>query len=779
MTTARWRKSACNLCYVNCGVEVEVLGDGDGERLGRVRGDPAHPRTRGYLCNKAQAIPAYVHHDDRLTTPLRRRPDGTHEAIDWDTAITEIAARLGEIVARHGADVLALYGGGGQGNHAGGAFANSFLRALGSRHVFNALAQEKTGDFWVNGHLFGAQTCHTAEDIEHCDLLLVIGANPWLAHGFTNARQAINAIVKDPARRLIVIDPRRSETAAHADLHVPVRPGADAFLMAALLALLIRREAVDTDFISTHTTGYATVQATLDAVDIERFAAAADVSLSVLEQLADRVQAAKSMVVRAELGIQQGRNSTLNSYLEKLLYLLTGHFGRPGTNALHGWLQPLWANGRGQRYAPLDIEVIAGLLPPNRLAEAIESEHPERLRALWVDSSNPFNTVADTRRLEAARERLDLLVAIDVAYTETAAQADYVLPASSQYEKCEYTLFNFEYPVNYFHVRRPLLPPLPGTLPEPEIYLRLVTALGLMPPPPALDAVTNVARSQPAAFAASFANLSRDYPHAAGAGALLLYATLGRTLPPGTAAAAPLWASAQRLAASRPAAVARALELPGDSDPRELGQRLFAAVIESPSGTAISVDDSVWDLVETADGRVHLAIGELLAALAALDPDAVLPSPDYPFILSAGQRRMQNVNQILRAPHFRKRDPDGALYIHPADLATLDVAEQAWVVVESRRGEVLARARADDGMRRGNVSLPHGYGQAYPAGDGERRVCGPRINTLTDAQSRDPIAGTPLHKYVPVRLRAADEAEAATAELNSQAIFAARSATRA
>ncbi|MGR9092502.1 MAG: molybdopterin-dependent oxidoreductase [Gammaproteobacteria bacterium] len=685
MTTATWHKSACNLCYVNCGVEIEVVGDGADARLGRVRGDADHPRTRGYLCNKAQAIPGYVHHDDRLTTPLRRRPDGTHEPIDWDTAIGEIAARLRDVIARHGANTLALYGGGGQGNHAGGAFTNSFLRALGSRHVFNALAQEKTGDFWVNGHLFGAQTCHSAEDVEHCDLLFVIGANPWLAHGFSNARQQINTIVKDPARKLIVIDPRRTETAERADLHVAVRPGADAFLMTALLALLIRKGAIDAEFIAAHTTDYEIVCATLAAIDIARFADAADVPLTVLEQMADMVAAAKSMVVRAELGIQQGRYSTLNSYLEKLLYLITGHFGRQGTNALHGWLQPLWANGRGQRYAPLDIEVIAGLLPPNLLAEAIESEHPERLRVLWVDSSNPFNTVADTQRLEAARKRLDLLVAVDVAYTETAAQADYILPASSQFEKCEYTLFNFEYPMNYFHVRRPLLPPLAGTLPEPEIYLRLAEALDLMPAPDALAAATTAARAGPAEFATAFERLVREHPDCARAGALLLYATLGRTLPHGTAAAAPLWASSQRLAGARPAAVARALDLPSDSDPRAIGQCLFDTLIDSPSGVAFSIDDSVWDLIETADRRVHLAIPILLDAIVALDPDSTLPSPDFPFVLSAGQRRAQNVNQILRAPLFRKRDPDGAFtaptrvweYVNPGELFSVIASGQS------------------------------------------------------------------------------------------------------
>ena len=114
------------------------------------------------------------------------------------------------------------------------------LRALGSRHVFNALSQEKTGDFWVNGHMFGSQTCHTAEDVHHCDLLFVIGANPWIAHGFPNARDQLNQIRKDPARKLIVVDPRRTETADMADLHLAVRPGADAFLLGAILATLVR-----------------------------------------------------------------------------------------------------------------------------------------------------------------------------------------------------------------------------------------------------------------------------------------------------------------------------------------------------------------------------------------------------------------------------------------------------------------------------------------------------------------------------------------------------------
>ncbi len=772
MSELSWHKSACNLCYINCGIEVAVEGEGAAARIKRVRGDESNPKSRGYLCNKAQGIMSYVHHKDRLTTPLRRRSDGSHEAVSWDTAITEIAARLRTVIDTHGPQSLALYGGGGQGNHAGGAFATAFIRGLGSRHVFNALAQEKTGDFWVNGHLFGAQSCHTAEDIEHCDLLLVLGANPWLAHGFANARSQLNDIAKDPARKLIVIDPRRTETAEHADVHVAVRPGADAFLLTALLAMLVRQDLIDEKFLNAHTTGFEAVKACLLEVPIARFAAAADVPLATLKQVAQMIGQSRAMVVRAELGIQQGLYSTLNSYLEKLLFLITGNFGKRGTNVLHSWLQPLWGNGRGQRYAPLGIEVIAGLLPPNVLADAIESPHPEHLRALWVDSSNPVNTAADTQRVLAAMGKLDLMVAVDVALTETAARADYVLPAASQFEKCEYTLFSFEYPTNYFHVRRPLLPPLADTLPEPEIYTRLAQALDLLPPAAALDELRDRAALGHGAFAPGFAALMAAHPECGAVAPLVLYNTLGAVLPHGTAAAAPLWGAAQRLARTRPESVSAALAITNSLAPEQLGARLFDAIIASPSGTAFSVDASVWDLIETADRKVHLDIPTLLDALAALSPADVEPPADFPFVLSAGQRRAQNANQIFRAPDFRKRDPDGALSIHPDDLDALVASEGAWLVVESSRGELVVRARADAGLRRGYVVLPHGYGQAYPGADGQRHVCGPAINWLTDSAWRDPVAGTPYHKHVPVRLRAADPAQAAAAEANSRAVLA-------
>jgi anaerobic selenocysteine-containing dehydrogenase len=642
------------------------------------------------------------------------------------------------------------------------------MRAMGSKNYFSALSQEKTGDFWVNGRLFGRQTCHTAEDVERAGLLFVIGANPWLAHGFQRARDALHAIRKDPARKMIVADPRRTETAEMADVHLQLRPGTDAFLLGALLATLVRRELVDRAFVDEHTTGFAEVRDALLQIPVERFVAASGVDPADFEHAVELVAAAPSMTVRVELGLQQSRHSTLNSYLEKLTFLLTGNFGRPGTNNLHSWLTPLWGHSPDGDRSPVTGQArIGGLLPPNRLAEEILTDHPKRIRAMVVDSSNPANTAADTASAERALSALDLLVVVDVAMTETAALADYVLPASSQYEKWEATFFDFEFPENRFQLRAPIVEPLPGTLAEAEIYTRILRAMGDLPPEKDLAELRELATTSRFEFAGRLGGMLSS-----GFGAVapvVLYETLGRTLPDGAAAAAPLWAAAHRLAGLDPEAV-RAAGIEGDGP--LLGEKLFARILSSPSGFVFTRHeyDDVWRLVATPDRRIRLAIPELLQSLLALDPAAVIPDTEHPFVLVAGQRRSHNANQIQRNPAWRKSDPDGALRIHPDDLAAIDAAAGGWVAVETEAGRIVVRAEADASMLRGVVSLPHGYGQAYPTANGQRLIDGPRLNQITRAGDRDPIAATPHHKNVAVRLTVATGAEAATAEDTSRAI---------
>lgn len=768
MADETWHQTACILCYVNCGLEVAT----EGRRITRVRGDRANARSQGYLCQKAQRLQWYGDHADRLTSPLRRRPDGTHEPIAWETAFTEIAAKLNALRATHGPDAFAFYGGGGQGNHLGGAYFTALRDALGATKHFNALSQEKTGDFWVNGRLYGSQLCHTAEDIEHAELLVVLGCNPWMAHGFQRARNAMHEIEKAAGRRMIVIDPRRTEVADVADLHLQLRPGTDAFLLAAMLAIVLRRGGEAADFLAARTTGFDEVRAVLLAVPIDAWIAHAGVTRADVERAVDMILAAESMTVRVELGIQQSRHSTLNSYLEKLLYLLTGNFGRRGTNALHTWLQPLFRSSQGERSAVTGQEIIGGLLPTNRFADEVMVDDPRRVRAVWVDSNNPANTAADTHRFEEAFRALELSVVVDVAYTETAAVADYVLPASAQYEKWEATLFTFEWPRNFFHLRAPLMAPLPGTLPEPEIYTRLLRAMGDLPDDDDLAELRALAGEHRGKMMKRAFQMFGENPKLVPIAPVLLYATLGPALPNGAAAAAPLYAACHRTAMEYPVAVQRALAT--TDEPPLLGERLFDAVLASRSGVVFTAHepDEVFQLVKHPDGKVHLAVPEMLDWLRRLDPSTEADDPAYPFTLVAGQRRMHNANQIFRTPAWRKSDPDGALRIHPDDLAALGGTDGGWMAVATKTGRLVVRSESDASMRRGLVALPHGYGQSYPDGEGGRIVDGPRLNVITAHDDCDPIAATPYHKNVAVHLAPVAGAEAAAAEAASARVRA-------
>jgi anaerobic selenocysteine-containing dehydrogenase len=424
-----------------------------------------------------------------------------------------------------------------------------------------------------------------------------------------------------------------------------------------------------------------------------------------------------------------------------LLFLVTGNFGRKGTNAMHTWLQPLWRNSKGQRSEISGFEYIGGLLPPNTLAEEILSDHPHRVRALWVESSNPANAVADTK---------------------AAALCDYVLPAASQHEKGEYTLFTFEWPTNYFHVRRPMFEPLEGTLIESEIYARLFERLGVLPSEDVLDELTEVARRDREHLLERAMAVMGEHPGLFDILPVLLYRTLGRTLPEGAGHLAPLWFACHRAASQMEAAVQRALAT--DARGFALGEVLFDRALSSPSGLAFTThtEDEIWQLVK--HDRVRLAISEMLEWIRRLDPAAERPDPAYPFSLVNGQRRSHNANQIIRAPAWRKTDPDGALRIRADDLAGLGVEPGGWVAVVTPTGRIVVRADIDDSLRRGQVALPHGFGMAYPDGKGGRVTNGPRINSITARDDRDPIAGTPHHKDVSVRLEPASPDEAAAAQ---------------
>jgi anaerobic selenocysteine-containing dehydrogenase len=748
--SGNWQKTACVLCSVNCGIEIHL--GADGRRFERIRGDKDHPASQGYHCEKALRLDHYQNARDRLTHPLRRRADGTFERIDWDTAIRDVAARLGAVRDTYGGDRILYYGGGGQGNHLCGVYATATRRALGVKYRSNALAQEKTGWAWVNEQTVGG---FVSGDFEHCEVAIFVGKNPWHSHGVPRARTILKDIANDPARTLIVIDPRRTETAELADIHLRLKPGTDAWLLAALAGVIVQEGLLADQWLREHATGVEEVLTTLRVVPVATYAAIAGVPESLIRTTARRLATARSVAAFEDLGTQMTRHSTLNSYLDNLLWLLTGNFAKPGANNLPLPLIPLAGSStrRGDTSPVAKAPIIAGLVPCNVIAEEILTDHPDRYRALIVESANPAHSLADSQRMRAALRALDVVVVIDVAMTETARLADYILPTPSQFEKWEATFFNFEFPANYFQLRRPVLDPPAGSdlLPEPEIHARLCEALGAMGETE-LAPLRAAAHQGRAAYAAAFITATAGNPKLAELAPVILYRTLGPTLPDGAAPAAVLWGAAQRLALRSPASIRRAgIEAPD----HELGEALFDTILERRSGFIFAVEthEDTWRRMRALNGKVNVHVPELLAELALLQSEPPAPpDPAFPFVLSAGERRSFTANTVYRDPAWRKKDASGALRVNPSDAAELGLADGGAARVTTRRGSVTVTVEVTDIMQRRHVSLPNGLGVDYPGIGGAAVVTGAAPNELTASEDRDWFAGTPWHKHVPARV---------------------------
>lgn len=735
-----WRPTACILCECNCGIVVQT----EGRTLARIRGDKEHPASQGYTCNKALRLDHYQNGRGRLTSPLRRRADGSYEEIDWDTAIVEIAEGFKHIRDSYGGDKIFYYGGGGQGNHLGGAYSGAFLKALGSKYRSNALAQEKTGEAWVDAQLYGG---HTRGEFEHAEVSVFVGKNPWMSQSFPRARVVLNEIAKDPRRSMIVIDPVVTDTAKMADFHLRVRPGTDAWCLAALAAVLVQEKLCDEAFLAEHVHGVDAVRAVLSDVPVAEYAQRCGVDEELLRAAARRVATAGSVAVFEDLGVQQAPNSTVCSYLNKMLWILTGNFAKKGSQHLHSSFAPLFSTVSG-RTPVTGAPVIAGLVPGNVVPEEILTDHPNRFRAMIVESSNPAHSLADSAACRAAFQSLELLVVVDVAMTETARLAHYVLPAASQFEKCEATFFNLEFPHNSMQLRHPLFPPLPGTLPEPEIWARLVRALGVVSDDdlrPLHEAAAQGRQAYTEAFLGAVAGnptLARVLPY-------VLYETLGPTLPDGLAGAAALWGQAQKTAMTYPDAVRRA----GHAD----GNALFDAILGSPSGVTFTVHNYKDDfaLIGHSDHKISLEIPEMLSDIRALaDVQDRLTTDELPIVLSVGERRAFTANDIFRDPSWRKRDADGALRVSVEDAQALGLHDGGRARITTAAGSAEATVEITETMLPGHAALPNGFGLDYVGEDGRTVVPGVAPNALTSTKWRDPYAGTPWHKHVPARVEA-------------------------
>ncbi|MEM6724503.1 MAG: molybdopterin-dependent oxidoreductase [Bacteroidota bacterium] len=747
-------KSACILCSINCGIEITV---DENRQFTKIVGDKEHPFSQGYICQKATRL-NYYQNQERLTSPLKRNGQGAFEPISWDQAIQEIADKFMDVRDTYGGDTIAYVGGGGQGNHFPGLFAAATRAALKTPYFYSALAQEKTGGFWVNGKLFGKQNVIYEEPIDEADYVLIIGANPIQAHGVLRARNTINKISRNPDQTMVVIDPRVTETAKKADVHLQVKNGRDAWLMAAMVAILIKEDLVDHEFIKERTIDFEQIVLHFQNIPIDEYIDISGLDKELVYKITRDMAHAASVAVRTDLGLEMSFNSTLNLYLKSLLFLLTGNFGTDHTNHFISHFVPLLGNSKdpedgGRTTNVTKTREIGKLYPPNVLPLEIDTDHPKRIRALMVESANPVSSYADANAQRKAYQKLDLMVVIDVAMTETAREADYILPASSQFEKYEATFFMYD----FFQLRRPILKPLEGTLPESEIHTRLLRAMGELPADfdeLAAKAKSDLSGKTKNEFFMGFMMTMQANPGWAKYAPIVLRETLGEALPGGAKDAAFLFFSAQRYANKHEDRVRRA-GFEGKNT-QQLAENMFRSILTSPSGVILgqAAPNDHWDLIGHADKKVHLAIPLLLEWLDEL-PQTLEKintyESAYPFNLLAGERRAYSANTIIRDPKWRKNDQEGFLKIHPDDAAALHIEDGDSVKCYNQKGSVAAVVKLTDEVHRGVISLPNAYGLKY-GDETDHKVIGAALNELTDALHCDPLAKTPYHKNVRVNI---------------------------
>ena len=397
--------------------------------------------------------------------------------------------------------------------------------------------------------------------------------------------------------------------------------------------------------------------------------------------------------------------------------------------------------------------IVAGLVPCNVIADEILTDHPARYRAMIVEAANPAHSVADSPRFREALRALDTLVVIDVAMTETARLAHYVLPAATQFEKAEATFFNFEFPRNAFHLRPRLLPPPEGALPEAEIHARLCLALGAVTEED-LAPLRAAAAEGKAAYAQAVVERFLGDPRLAGAGAGAPLPDHGRSRRT-SARARCSSALALRAAMQSPASLARA---GFGGSPIEAAQGLFDAILVEPGRGRLlggRVGGGAWGASPrpTAGSTSPSPTSSRSWPGSATRPLPVR-DPAFPFVLSAGERRSFTANTIIRDPAWRKTDAAGALRITPADAAALGVGTGDRVrIIHAHADRAWPRSRCRTRCSPATSRCPTASGSPARGGAGGRRASPP--TSSPPAQDRDPFVGTPWHKHVPARVERA------------------------
>ncbi len=736
-TTTHYR--ICPLCEACCGLDVQVAG---GKVVG-IRGAERDVFSRGYLCPKGFALKDLHEDPDRLRQPLVRR-DGELVPATWDEAFAEIERRLPPILQAHGRDALALSVGNPSAHKMSLLLYFARLaRSLGTKNIYSASTLDQMPKQLACGWMFGHWLSVPVPDIDRCDFLLILGANPMASNGsmwtVTDFRGRAKAL-RQRGGRIVVVDPRRSETAAIADAHHFIRPGADVFLLAGMVHTLFEEGLVRPGRLADWTLGIAAVREAVAAFSPEAVAARCGIGADAIRGLARELAATERACVYGRIGTCTQEFGTLSSWLVDVLNVLTGHLDAPG-GAMFPKAAAFASNAQGRPGIGKGIATgrhasrvsgapeVFGELPMTLLAEEIETAGPGQVRALITVASNPVLSSPGGPRLAQALDRLDFMVSLDIYLNETTRHADVVLPGPSPLEDPHYDV-SFPQLSHRNHARYSpaVFPPPADHPPEWQSLLRLM-------------AIARGLGAQADVLALDDELLAADVNRQAGDHAPAILAALQKSGRRGPE---------------------RLLDLALRGGPygdlfglKPEGLNLDKVMAADGGIDLGALQPRIPEVLRTPSGRIELAPEACLADLARARARLGEAAPE---VVIVGRREVRSNNSWMHnLPTLAKGPERCTLLVHPDDAARLGLAEGGRARIMAGSRQITAPVAISAEMMPGVVSLPHGWGHDAPGARlqvaAERP--GANLNAVLDDGLRDPLSGNAVLSGVPVTLTAA------------------------
>jgi anaerobic selenocysteine-containing dehydrogenase len=736
----------CPLCEAGCGLEITLHGTNGSPRVGRIRGDRDDVFSHGFICPKGSTLRQLHEDPDWLRRPMVKRAGG-FVPVSWDEAFAEVERRLLPIIERLGRDAVGIYVGNPNAHSlAGLIYLRPLIRALGTTNVFSASTVDQRPKEVASGLMFGGGLTVPVPDVDRTDFLLMLGANPYASNGsLATAPDWPGRIEALLARggRLVVVDPRRSQTAAVASEHLAIRAGADPFLLMALVNVLAADALIDLGATEPYVAGVDEVVRLAEPFTPEAVSPVTGLPADAIRRVAHELAGAPSACVYGRIGTTTAEFGTLTSWLVDVLNTLTGNLDRPGgamfTRAAAGASNtrgtPRYGRGlelHRRRSRVRGLGETLGELPAACLAEEIDTPGDGQIRAMVTVGGNPVVSTPNAGRLDAALAGLEFMVAVDPYINETTRHADVIMPVPSALQRPHYDLALLQLGLRNVANYSPAVLPLDEGQPD---EWHLLARLALVAQGMGSDADPGIVDELVLRTLVDAA-VGDETSQLAGRDADEIVALLGERTGP-----------------------ERIIDLMLRTGPYGEG---FGAnpdgltldvLLANPHGVDLGpLEPRLPDVLRTPSGMVELAPEPIVADVDRLRAALDRPAGGLSLIgrrdLRSNNSWMHNVEVLV------KGKPRCTLHVNPGDAERLGLADGEPAEVRSRAGTVTIAVEVTDAIRPGVVSIPHGWGHDMPGVElaVARRYPGVNSNILADEELIDPVSGTAVLNGIPVEV---------------------------